>query len=211
MNKKCPHCGSSATKYIGIRSGHQRYYCHQCKCSFTSTNKPPPNQIWHDYLINKQSINRLALRYSISESSVKRILRQVRVEWNPAIHLLGGVVQMNITYFGRNHGVLVAIDAATGCLYIGSYVDSEKATNYAHAISTICSNGYKIYGVVIEGNKGLFPLLREYKIQMCQFHLRAIIRRKLTKTPQLEASIELIMKSLTTSDRQSFKFYLTNG
>ena len=52
--------------------------------------------------------------------------------------------------------------------------------------------GYTIQGIVIDGLQKLFSVLSGYKIQMCQFHMVAITRRKLTKNPQLEAGKELL-------------------
>lgn len=40
--------------------------------------------------------------------------------------------------------------------------------------------------------KSCFVTFAEYKIQMCPFHMVAIIRRKLTKNPQLKAGKELL-------------------
>ena len=163
--------------------------------------------IWHDYLHDKQSVSHIALHYGISESTVKRLLRSVRTQWNTQISLKNGVVQIDVTYFGRNHGVMVAIDARTGIPLYRSYTHHETARDYASAIRTICSFGYQIEGIVIDGKQNLFSLFADYKIQMCQFHMRAIIRRKLTKKPKLQASLELrdIMYTLTVSDRQSFE------
>ena len=46
--------------------------------------------------------------------------------------------------------------------------------------------------IVIDGLQKLFEVFADYKIQMCQFHMVAIIRRKLTKSPKLMAGRELL-------------------
>jgi len=89
--------------------------------------------------------------------------------------------------------VLLALyDATTRPLYF-SFVKSETNDDYALAISTINVNGYTIKGVVIDGWKGLIPLLSEYRIQICQFHMTQIIIRYLTKNPHIKASIALLL------------------
>ena len=44
-------------------------------------------------------------------------------------------------------------------------------------------NGFKIYGVVCDGLKGLFNALSDYNVQMCQVHQQRIIQRYLTQKP----------------------------
>ena len=45
-------------------------------------------------------------------------------------------------------------------------------------------------------------------MQMCQFHMVAIIRRKLTKNPQLEAGIELLSLAYRMKDMNKNNFVL---
>lgn len=71
------------------------------------------NIVWKAYTEEKQTIHELSLRYKVSESTFKRLLKNVSVEWhNPKIggH---GIVNIDATYFGRNCGVIAALDTNT--------------------------------------------------------------------------------------------------
>ncbi len=52
----------------------------------------------------------------------------------------------------------------------------------------------------------MFSLFSSYPIQMCQFHQISIVRRYLTKQPELKASEELlsVVKMITKTDKESF-------
>ena len=44
------------------------------------------NVVWKAYTEEKQTIHELSLRYKVSESTIKRLLKNVSVEWhNPKI------------------------------------------------------------------------------------------------------------------------------
>jgi hypothetical protein len=68
------------------------------------------------------------------------------------------------------------------------------------------SQGFKIYGVVIDGIRGLSNALYPIPTQMCQFHQILITRRYLTQDPNVVASKELlnIVKDITRMDKESF-------
>lgn len=68
------------------------------------------------------------------------------------------------------------------------------------------NNGFCIEGIVCDGMRGIFRQFSEYRVQMCQFHQVAIIRRYLTNKPILQASIELkmVVQTLTKTDKESF-------
>lgn len=69
------------------------------------------------------------------------------------------------------------------------------------------SNSFlKIDRYAIDGFQKLFTVLSEYRIQMCQFHMVAIIRRKLTKNPQLEAGKELLDLAYRLKDMNESAF-----
>lgn len=102
------------------------------------------------------------------------------------------MVQLDATYFGRNAGVLVALEAGTGRLLYMEHIGHEHASDYVAAISPVSACGYEIKGVVTDGMASLFSALSAHPIQMCQFHRTAIIRRKLTRSPRLPCGKELL-------------------
>lgn len=155
------------------------------------------------YLQGKQTIAQISELFGLSPSTIKRRLSEISFDWkNPEIKGCG-VVHLDATYFGRNTGVLLALESGTGRLLYMEHIAHEHISDYEKAIE---QHGYIIKGLVIDGLQKLFTVFDEYSIQMCQFHMVAIIRRKLTKNPQLQAGKELLDLTyrLKTMTRQDF-------
>lgn len=150
------------------------------------------DEIWEMYLHGKQTVAQISRNTGLSASTIKRRLASLSIEWTQPKVTGRGVVHLDATYFGRNTGVLLALESGTGRLLYMQHIAHEHISDYEDAINHIVSTGYQVQGVVIDGLQKLFTVLAEYKIQMCQFHMVAIIRRKLTKNPQLEAGRELL-------------------
>ena len=113
---------------------------------------------------------------------------------------------MDATYWGRNWGLLVILDAHKGNLLWRKFVKHERLIDYKEGVNYLESIGYCIDGIVCDGLKGMFQQFSTYRIQMCQFHQVAIIRRYITINPKLVAGKELkeIGKLLTRTDKESF-------
>ena len=107
-------------------------------------------------------------------------------------NLLGG---------GRSWGVLLALDEHSGFPFYLAFIENETASDYEKAIRSIEERGYTIFGIIIDGKKSLFTLFSDYQIQMCQFHMKQVIRRYLTQNPRLKAARELkgLLDTLTVS------------
>lgn len=112
---------------------------------------------------------------------------------------------MDTTYFGRNFGVMVFKSSSGKQLY-WKFVRYETIADYVEGINYIKSQGVNIKGIVCDGRKGLFNALKDYPIQMCQFHQIAIVRRYITRKPKVQASIELneLIHLLPRTDKESF-------
>jgi len=112
---------------------------------------------------------------------------------------------MDTTYFGRNFGVMVFKSTKGQYLY-WQFVKYETIAGYVNGIDYLKAQGIKIKGIVCDGRKGLFNALKEFPVQMCQFHQIAIVTRYITRNPKLQASIELknIMHLLPQTDKESF-------
>lgn len=144
------------------------------------------------YLSGKQTIAQLSKITGASESTIKRRLKKVVLKWEQPTIEGHGIVHLDATYFGRNTGVIVALEARSGKLLYMNHIAHEHISDYKAAVLYITTHGYHIDGIVIDGNRKLFNVLEDYPIQMCQFHMVAIVRRKLTKKPQLPAGKELL-------------------
>jgi hypothetical protein len=113
---------------------------------------------------------------------------------------------MDTTYFGRKFGVMLFKDALTGTNLHKQYVIYETNQLYAQGVYTLREKGFKILAAVCDGRRGLFHLLGDIPIQMCQFHQVAIVTRYLTRKPKLDAGKELrtLTLMLTKTDKESF-------
>jgi hypothetical protein len=101
---------------------------------------------------------------------------------------------------------MVIKDALRNEILWHKYVRNETISQYREGILWLQSNGFRIYGAVIDGMRGLAQALYPISVQMCQFHQILITRRYLTQEPDLEASSELLelVKNITRMDKESF-------
>lgn len=114
---------------------------------------------------------------------------------------------MDTTYFGRGFGVMLFRDAYSGVNLYKVFVKTETNQQYANGIEYLRQQGFTIMAIVCDGRKGLLQMFPGTPIQMCNFHQVAIIRRYLTKKPQMQASKELweLTLILVHTDRESFE------
>ena len=207
MNKsKCPVCGSSHTVKYGVRYGIQTYKCMDCGYRFRNSKLPSDVELWKMYQENKQTEAELANSLGTSPSAIKRRLRNIVIEWEQPALVGHGFVHLDATYWGRNDGVLVALDSQTGMILYLTFIKHERVSDYLDAIASIEEMGYKVDGIIIDGLQTLFSQLSAYRIQMCQFHMKQIVKRYLTLNPRLLASRVLngIVKNMTSMQKDDF-------
>jgi hypothetical protein len=114
---------------------------------------------------------------------------------------------MDTTYWGWDFGVVVMKDSKTKKIIWHKYIDRrERLSDYREGIEWLEEKGFKIEGIVCDGLRGIFKEFKRYNIQMCQFHQVQIVRKYLTKQPELEASKELmeIVLLMKNADEESF-------
>ena len=188
---KCPVCGSSHTVKNGRRKGKQVYKCADCGYQFRNDSLPDDFHLWKLYQDSKQTVKELAEQFDVSESTIKRRLRNVSIEWEQPSLSGGGFVHLD----------------ATGRVLYLEFIKNETNADYESAVRSIEERGYEVKGLVIDGKQGLFGVFNDYKIQMCQFHMKQIIRRYLTLNPRLKAACALkgLIGSLTTANRFAFE------
>ena len=208
MNKrKCEVCGSSHTVKNGVRKGVQLYKCQDCGHQFRAGTEVSGEDLWDAYQQGKQTIKELSEHFDMSVATVKRRLHDIKREWVHPPLSGSGFLHLDTTYWGRGFGVLLALDHATGKpLYI-AFVKSETTKDYEDAVQSVKERGYTIDGIIIDGKQSLFKSFAEHPIQMCQFHMKQIIKRYLTKNPKLLAAryLNTLVDKLTRSDGAAFK------
>lgn len=114
---------------------------------------------------------------------------------------------MDATYWGWTFGVVVFKDFRTQKILWHKYIrKKETLADYLEGVDWLRKHGFIIEGIVCYGLRGMFSMLSSYPVQMCPFHQISIVRRYLTKQPELEASKEFwsIIKTMTRTDKESF-------
>lgn len=170
---KCPFCQSSQVKRNGLNHGVQLYKCRSCGRQFLGRyHRLSSVQVWSAYLEGKQTIVEVAQCHQVSESTIKRLLRKSTFEWEqPTLTGRSGFVHLDATYWGRNWGIVLAIDEATGDVLYLAFIKHETIQAFVDAIAAIVTAGYAIKGIIIDGKVELFSAFADYPIQMCQFHM----------------------------------------
>ena len=189
----------------GRKNSKQLYKCKECGKQFLGGRRRNKVQVITDYVEGKQTLSQLAQRYRVSERTIQRDLAGMRFVRKIA-KVKDVTIQLDTTYWGRNFGLMVIKDALRNKILWHKYVRNETISQYMEGISWLKSNGFRIYGAVIDGMRGLAQALYPIPVQMCQFHQILITRRYLTQEPELEASIELlsIVKNITKMDKEGF-------
>lgn len=189
----------------GRKNSKQLYKCKECGKQFLGGRRRNKVQVITDYVEGKQTLSQLAQRYRVSERTIQRDLAGMRFVRKIA-KVKDVTIQLDTTYWGRNFGLMVIKDALRNKILWHKYVRNETISQYMEGISWLKSNGFRIYGAVIDGMRGLAQALYPIPVQMCQFHQILITRRYLTQEPELEASIALlsIVKNITKMDKESF-------
>lgn len=204
---KCPACKGTHTVKNGKRQGVQLYVCKECGYQFRNGNRVDTDTLWSLYQDGKQTMAELAEKHRISQSTIKRRIREVTIGWDQPSLTGSGFLHLDTTYWGHNWGVLLGLDEETGLPLYVSFIGHERVQDYIDAVRSIEQRGYCIRGIVIDGMQSLFSEFSAYKIQMCQFHMMEIVKRYLTKRPKLIAARELkeLVGSLTTRQKNEFE------
>lgn len=205
MVKNAFFCCSSNVVRNGRRGPSQMYKCKDCGKQFIGGKRRDKSQVITDYVEGKQTLQQLASKYKVSERTIRRDLENMRFVRKKA-RCKEVTVQLDTTYWGRRFGLMVIKDALRNKILWHKYVRNETISQYMEGISWLRSQGFKIYGAVIDGMRGLAQALYPIPVQMCQFHQILITRRYLTQEPELDASCELLnlVKSITQMDKESF-------
>lgn len=204
---KCPTCKGTHTVKNGKRQGVQLYVCKECGYQFRNGKEVAVDALWSSYLDGKQTMAELAETHGTSQSTIKRRIRKVEIEWEQPALSGGGFVHLDTSYWGHNWGVLLGLDEETGTPLYVAFINHERVQDYVDAVRSIERRGYIIRGIVIDGMQSLFAEFSRYKIQMCQFHMIQIVKRYLTKRPKLKAARELkeLVGSLPIRQKSEFE------
>ena len=121
------------------------------------------------------------------------------------------VVLMDTTYWGRNFGVVILMDASDSRVLWFKFIGrKERLDDYREGLEHLKKSGLSVKAVVSDGFTGLREMLSGMPYQLCQFHQLQRIRQLLTNNPKLPASVELreIASVLTSSGKEQFRAML---
>ena len=148
MNKKkCPVCKRDHTIKYGIRKGVQLYLCKDCGYQFRTGTEVSNDELWTVYQQEKQTIKELSARFHMSVATVKRRLRDIKREWVQPPLSGGGFVHLDVTYWGRNFGVLLALDSETGKPLYVAFVKSEAYSSFCRLKSLDLPKSFIAYSL----------------------------------------------------------------
>ncbi|MCQ2180311.1 MAG: hypothetical protein MJY91_09470 [Bacteroidales bacterium] len=181
------------------------YKCKDCGRQFFGGHRRDKSQVITDYVEGKQTLDQLALKYGVNERTIRRDLEGMRYvqKISKDKHV---TIQMDTTYWGRRFGLMAIRDALRGKVLWRKYVTHETIADYMGGIHWLEKNHFKIYGLMIDGMKGLDKALYPYPVQLCQFYQMLIVRRYITQDPDIEASKALLdlTNDITRMDKESF-------
>ena len=191
----------------GFQNDKQRNKCYGCLCTFQAGKRVSSKVLWEEYLLGKQTYDQLAKKYKCSRRTIQRKLDEHLVLISEVKEPSSVVVLMDSTYWGRGFGVMLFKDALSGKNLLKYYIKTESNTLYKKGILELQKNGFEVLAIVCDGRRGLLNSFGNIPVQMCQFHQAAIVRRYITKSPKMPASIELksIVDLLAKTDKDSFE------
>lgn len=194
----------------GIKNGSQLWLCKDCNKYFCGRRWPSDDNVARAYSSGRSTVSDLAVRFNVSASTIKRRLKTMRAE-EISTQAHDAVVLMDTTYWGRNFGVTILMNASDSRVLWFKFIDrKERLDDYREGLAYLRKSGMLVKAVVGDGFTGLKEMLSGIPYQLCQFHQLQRIRQLLTNNPKLPASVELkeTASTLTTSDREQFRAML---
>ena len=205
MLKKMLFCGSTNVVRNGLRVRFQLYKCKDCGRKFRGGTRIEKLQVISDYVEENQTCRQLSEKYGVSARTISRYLSSMhhvqKVSKDRNV-----VVQMDPTYWECGFDLMVIKDALRNKVLWRKYVTHETIADYMEGVQWLKSLNIKIYGVVIDGIRGLAQALWPCPVQLCQFHQILTVRYYLTQEPELDASRDLLelVSNIAKMDKESF-------
>lgn len=118
----------------------------------------------------------------------------------------GLVIVADTTFFSHANGLTVFRSPHLKKNVWWQATIHERAEIYLKGKNHLEQNGYAIKAVVLDGRMGIRGVFAGIPTQMCHFHQKQIVKRRLTTRPKLEASRELktITDTLPKTNEQTF-------
>jgi len=122
------------------------YKCYVCKKQFTDGFRLNSRTIWQEYTKGKQTYEQLANKHKCSKRTIQRKIDLHKISI-PKKEPRKVVVLMDITYWGRNFGVMLFKDAYTKKNLLKYYVIRETNFLYIQGINELKSQGFEVVAI----------------------------------------------------------------
>lgn len=148
-------------------------------------------RLWKEYVRKKRTKEQLGEDIDVSSRTITKRLDAIIV---PAkVHRPRDVVAVfDVTFFGREYGVLVARDPNEHENLHVHELRHETKLEYLAARTDLESKGYTLVAAVLDGRTGIPSVFKDIPVQICQFHQWKIVRKYLTLRPKLASHQALL-------------------
>lgn len=185
----CPVCGNKCGKYGKTKAGTQRWFCNECRSSFTEriSNDTKSLKIFFEWLYGKGTQKEMP-------GEGRTFRRHTAKYWNiwpmpPKIEDKRDVLYLDGIYLGRKVCILICCDNKN---VLGWYLCRYE---HAGAWKALMSRIAEPRMVVSDGGTGFRKALKQVwpkaKYQRCVFHVFCQIKRYTTSRPNTIAGFEL--------------------
>ncbi len=170
-----------------MRRGIKRYFCKNCRVSFSSTRRPKHLEkiIFEEYFLHRQTLKQLATKYNKSIPWIMKkrdeYIVDTKVHKPRAVNLI-----CDTTFYGKRKdksGTLVFKDNETKEILVWKHIESEIVKDYKYLKEELIALGYIIKSATLDGKRGLYKAFKDIPIQMCHFHQKKIVQRYITMRP----------------------------
>lgn len=193
-------CGLASLRKNGKRNGKQRYRCDNCKSSFwwKASKKLDYDKMYNDYCFNNRTYNQLAEQYSVTIQTIQ--IRLDKAIYKPkSSWIRRWYIVMDTTYFWNLWWLMLfrlrdptKSKNKMGESLLWYWVKSETNNMYRKWITELQGIWVDIIWIVCDWRRWLMWWFGKIPTQMCHFHQKAIVRRRLGKKPKLDAHKELV-------------------
>ena len=116
------------------------------------------------------TIKDLSEEYGVSTRTIYRELTKSYKEELPSPLIRPIVVLMDVTYWGRNFGVVIMKDSLSGNVLWYKFINRhERLEDYKEGITYLDSLGYTIQAIVCDGFKGLRQVFPNYNVSSMNY------------------------------------------
>lgn len=114
--------------------GKQLYKWHACGKQFVTGDRISAQQLWHEYVYQKQTYQQLADQHGCDIRTILRKVDRFQVAAPAAASLKRSTtVCIDSTYWGRGFGVLVVLDSPINRVY-HQFIEAETVALYLRVL-----------------------------------------------------------------------------